>query len=68
MKRYTYELGHKGSGFYEPNKIDSMPINNYFICTNVLGKYEDLLEKYNIDGYEELEKILEKVLHDDKTR
>lgn len=42
--RLTYELGHKGSGEYEPVKIKDMPINGYIACVNKLGKLEDLIE------------------------
>lgn len=45
MSRLTYELGHKGSGSYEPIQHKAMPANNYIRCINKLGKLEDLEEE-----------------------
>lgn len=45
MSRLTYELGHKGSGSYEPIQNKDIPANNYITCINKLGKLEDLEEK-----------------------
>lgn len=58
MKRLTYELGHKGSGSYEPIQNKDMPANNYITCVNKLGQLEDLLEKYGIPSLEYLEKCI----------
>ncbi len=44
MSRLTYELGHKGSGSYEPIQNKDMPVNNYITCVNKLGKLEDIFE------------------------
>ena len=57
--RLTYELGHKGSGEYEPVRHKDMPINNYITCINKLGKLEDLIEndaealRWLLDMYQE---------------
>jgi len=58
MSRLTYELGHKGSGSYEPIQNKDMPVNNYIACVNKLGHLEDLLEKYGIPNLEYLEKCI----------
>lgn len=62
MNRLTYELGHKGTGEYEPNP-HNIPISNYISCINKLGKLEDLLEKYEIEDLVELEMALNQYYH-----
>lgn len=47
------------NGFYTlANKENAFKIENEIKLVQELGKYEDLMEKYNIENIEELEKVL----------
>ena len=59
MNRFTYELGHKGSGAYEPNRRKDMPVNDYINCVNQLGRIEDVLEEFCVNDNQDLRKRLE---------
>ena len=47
--RLTYELWHKGSGQYDTDNTNDMPIKNIWKAINKLGKLEDIEEELGID-------------------
>ena len=47
--RLTYELGYKGSGEYDTDNTQNMPINNIFKAINKLGRLEDIEEVVGYD-------------------